>query len=58
MYVVKYGFFFLKKEKDICLYECFVFVKNKIIIKKFYKYVMILYVVYVKFICSIYKIYM
>lgn len=51
-------FFFLKKEKDICLYECFVFVKNKIIIKKFYKYVMILYVVYVKFICSIYKIYM
>lgn len=35
MYVVKYVFFFLKKEKDICLYECFVFVKNKIIKKIF-----------------------
>lgn len=29
MHAVKYGFFFLKKEKDTRMHECFVFVKNK-----------------------------
>lgn len=29
MHAVKYGFFFLKKEKDTRLHECLVFVKNK-----------------------------
>lgn len=54
MHAVKYGFFFLKKEKDTRLHECFVFVKNK----KTYKHVTTLYAVHVKFICSTYKIYM
>lgn len=29
MHAVKYGFLFLKKEKDTRLHECLVFVKNK-----------------------------
>lgn len=58
MHAVKYGFFFLKKEKDTRLHECLVFVKNKTTKKNPYKHVTTLYAVHVKFICSTYKIYM